>query len=116
MKHKVFVYGTLRRGEEVTHRLPGFQMFKCRGKHFDFPYIQPCTCGNELHNIYGNIIEVDDIQLEELDKYENVKSLLFTRERAIVYPMTETIPEEVWVYVAGPALANKPIPTGLWES
>lgn len=115
-KHKLFVYGTLRPGP-ATHKLPGYMMFSVRGKNFDFPVIQAYPWQDFPPHIMGNILEVDDEKLAELDKYENVESGLYIRKHALAYNAYKTVAEPipVQVYVGGPALLHKPIPNGLWE-
>ncbi len=115
-KHKVFVYGTLRRSQKATHRLPGYMMFAVAGKHFDFPVIQEYPWDDQQPQVVGNILEVDDAELEELDRYENVGSGLYKRVHALAFGISgvsDGIP--VQVYVGGPALLHKPIPSGEWK-
>lgn len=118
-KIKLFVYGTLRKdiGKEPTHKLPGYMMFKVRGEHFDFPYIQPYPWTDTPPDILGNIVEVSDEELSKLDIYENVKTGMYVRVHAIAYALGSAVsaPEPVQVYVGGPALVNKPIPNGIWD-
>lgn len=101
-KHKVFVYGTLRGSAAATHYLPGFALVAYEGKDFKFPYAVPSA----EYDVYGNILEVDDATLEQLDKYENVRSGLYVRTEAEVSDIATEETELVWVYVAGPSLFN----------
>lgn len=116
-KHLVFVYGTLRRNSAPTHRLPGYMMFKVRGKHFDFPVIQPYPWDDQLPDVYGNILEVSDEELAKMDVYEGVSSKLYRRVNALAFELgkaaADSIP--VQVYVGGPALVHTPIPQGVWK-
>lgn len=116
--HKVFVYGTLNKGNVLTHRLPGYVMFKVKGTNFDFPYIQawPMEGKDGLPEVYGRIIQVDDEELKRLDAYENVSSKLYIRVKALAFVLDKkvSVSEEVEVYVGGPALACPPIPSGIW--
>ena len=114
--HKVFVYGTLRNGEAATHALEGYAMVAYEGKDFKFPYAIP----NGDRAVYGNIIEVDDADLEQLDKYENVRGGLYVRQRVLVEDIREEVrpwadEEEVWAYIAGPSLFNA-VESGDWLS
>ena len=114
--NKVFVYGTLRDKQTPTHRLPGYMMFKVAGKTFNFPFIQAYPWDDRQPEIYGNVMEVTDDQLERLDVYEGIKRGLYTREKVVVYEMKSPAePEIMWAYIGGPALTSKPIPSGDWE-
>lgn len=109
--NKVFVYGTLRKEEEPTHILPDYDMHVCRGKNFAFPYAVP---GNGC--IYGELVEVDDKDLQELDRYENIRSGLYKRVELEVEPYGDLGDYElVWVYVAGPALLPEVVESGNWN-
>lgn len=110
-KHVVFTYGTLRNNVEATHRITGYQMCAYQGRDFEFPYLVP-KGGEE---VYGNIIEVDDVTLAEMDKYENIRSGLFVREVCEVFSLTGDEDEQnAWVYVAGPALLPEVVESGDW--
>lgn len=102
-KHKVFVYGTLRSGKAATHCLEGYLMLAYQGKDFKFPYIVE----HPNFDVSGNIIEVDDAELEQLDRYENIRSGLYVRKEVEVVGMDEGYESEVvWAYIAGPSLFN----------
>ena len=120
--HRVFVYGTLRKmlaglgvGDappHATHQLWGFDMYDYGG----YPYIIEDTkaeIGAELY-VYGNVYEVDGDTLADLDNYEGVARGLFVRQAVTVEPLGTASSLDVWVYVAGPALAPKRIPSGDW--
>lgn len=110
-KHKIFVYGTLRPKDEsynylpATHFLSDYAMYNYLGK---FPYIEEAL-GNV---VAGNIIEVDDKQLEQLDRYEGVPSNLYARIKVIVEPFEHTDEVEAWVYVADEISLR--VPSGDW--
>ena len=113
---KVFTYGTLRDKKQPTHRLPGYMMFKVVGKTSNFPFIQAYPWDDRQPEIYGNILEVTDDQLEKLDQYEYIKNGLYVRQKVAVYEMkTPAEPEIMWAYIGGPALTSTPIPSGDWE-
>lgn len=117
MKHRLFVYGTLRKGQLPTHKLPGYMMFAIPGKVFSFPVIQPYPWDDRQPDVYGNILEVDDQNLADFDHYEGVERGLYVRENVVVYPLVSgpAAPEIVQAYIGGPALVRQPIPSGVWE-
>jgi len=113
--NKLFVYGTLRKGEP-THRLPGYMMFKVKGRDFDFPVIQPYPWQDNQPDVIGTVIEVPDEELQRLDVYEGVYHGLYERAKVVVVPLdgdTSAV-EEVQAYIGGPALVHEPIPSGVW--
>lgn len=102
-KHRVFVYGTLRSGRMATHGLEGYLMLAYQGRDFKFPYIVE----HPNFNVVGNVIEVDDAELEQLDRYENVRSGLYVRKEVEVVDLDAAYETEVvWAYIAGPSLFN----------
>lgn len=108
-KHTVFVYGTLRDGEEPTHFLPGYAMVAYQGRDFKFPYAVP----SGEYDIVGNLVEVDDKGLEQFDVYENVRSGLFVRKEVEVVDIDTNDSTVAWVYIAGPSLFNI-VESGNW--
>lgn len=117
MTTKIFTYGTLRNGKEPTHKLPGYMMFAVQGKLFNFPVIQPYPWTDSPPAVAGNVIEVSDEELQQLDKYEGVERGLYVRTEVVVYELGKSVakPEIVQAYIGGPALVNTPIPSGVWE-
>lgn len=113
---KIFVYGTLRTGKEPTHRLPGYIMFAVQGKTFNFPYIQAYPWQDQQPSIIGNVIEVSDDELAQLDHYEGLKRGLYTREEVVIYALDKRVskPEIVQAYIGGPALVNPIVMSGHW--
>ena len=107
----MFVYGTLRGEGKATHYLDGYAMFHVQGKKFDFPFIQAME---GYGDVQGNIIEVDDEGLTKLDKYEGVDRGMYKRIKVRAFMGSHLDSEEVWVYVAGPALAYPLIESGDW--
>lgn len=102
-KHKVFVYGTLRSNlGESTHILPEHVMLEYEGRDFKFPYV----VAHPDYDVFGNIIEVDDAELEQLDRYENIRSGLYVRKEVEVINSSTAESEAVWAYIAGPSLFN----------
>lgn len=116
---KLFVYGTLlEQGKEITHVLPGYMMYHINGGSFDFPMITPYPWDDKQPLIAGSVVEVDDESLAKLDIYEGVNRGLFSRVKAIAYENVNKAvrePVEVQVYVGGPALVYKLIPSGIWS-
>lgn len=113
--HKVFVYGTLRdiasggKQPDATHLLSGYQMYD----YGAFPYI--VKDGGAA--VVGNVIEVDDAQLEDLDRYENIANGLYTRETVEVWArslLSEPPPEKCFVYVATSNLHPQKVASGDW--
>lgn len=92
-------------------------MFAIQGKMFDFPVIQAYPWKDAQPLVLGNLIEVDDEELEELDKYEGVERGLYTREDVVVYSLGKAVakPITAQAYIGGPALVNPPVPSGVWE-
>jgi gamma-glutamylcyclotransferase (GGCT)/AIG2-like uncharacterized protein YtfP len=115
-KHKVFVYGTLRPRDSgynyisATHVLYGYQMFD----NGSYPFIKPV--GEATNScILGNIIEANKKELEELDRYENIRSGLYVRNTATALSITDDEPVDVFVYAAGPLFDPQPIASGDWK-
>lgn len=111
--HNVFVYGTLRtiasggREPVATHMLAGFQMYDS-GK---FPYI----IVDPDATVYGNIITVNEKQLADLDKYENLAAGLYTREKVSVRSISDlNETTECFVYVATSELHPQKVTSGDW--
>lgn len=94
--NKVFVYGTLRNSKEATHYLDDYVLYNAG----PYPYIVPTTDLN-VFSVAGNVIEVSDKDLEKLDRYENLQSGLYTREKVTVVNIDDMTTEEVFAYVAG---------------
>ena len=113
--HKVFVYGTLRDGHEPTHSLRKNALMQLvDGRKFDFPMLQVVSFDLPFQ-VVGNVLEVSNKQLTELDEYENVQSGLYKRVKLPVGKIgTIADSEEMWVYVAGPALERPIITSGDW--
>lgn len=95
-KHKVFVYGTLRKDspDPTIYYIPGMAMFHLG--HF------PAVAENRYYSIVGQIVEVDDEQLAEYDRYEGIQSGFYKREEVIALRKDgEPGNVTVWVYTAG---------------
>ena len=90
--HKIFVYGTLRPSKRASHWIEGFDMYTAGA----YPYVAKGSS-----RVYGNVIEVDDDELDNADRYEGVARGLYTREKTTAYDMLTGVREEVQLYVAG---------------
>ena len=112
--HKVFVYGTLRDGHEPTHSLRQSALLQLvDGRKFDFPMLQVVDFDLPFQ-VVGNVLEVDNDSLKDLDAYENVKSGLYKRVMLPIGQLGRDDQEDMWVYVAGPALERPIISSGDW--
>ena len=112
--HKVFVYGTLRDGHEATHQLECNALLQVvDGRKFDFPMLQVVDFDLPFQ-VVGNVLEVDSKSLSDLDAYENVKSGLYKRVMLPIGQLGRDEQEDMWVYVAGPALERPNITSGDW--
>lgn len=115
--HKVFVYGTLRpKGKSATHILYDYTLYN----YYDrFPFVLK-TLGSGNH-VNGNIIEVDDQGLLDLDRYENLESGLYTREKVRVFNTDNLFNADdskkycyAWCYIGSASLSPTPIASGDW--
>lgn len=72
--HKVFVYGTLRKMAEdpTLWYVPGTALFNLGAF--------PAAAESRYFRVIGQILEVDDEGLKELDRYESVDSGLYVRK------------------------------------
>lgn len=112
--HKVFVYGTLRDGHEATHILRENAIMQVvEGRNFEFPMLTVVDF-DVPWTVVGNVMEVSGAELKKLDEYENVKSGLYKRVKLPVHRICSPVSEDMWVYVAGPALARPIITSGDW--
>lgn len=113
-KHKVFVYGTLRENREATHVLEGYTLHLVGQTNFPFPSVKE-QYGDLSGEVFGNLIEVDDKELEELDRYENVAGGLYERREVEVYPIESTATSiTAFVYVGTNQIFPPEIKSGDW--
>lgn len=106
--NKVFVYGTLRtKGKDATHYLSGYALYNAG----PYPYI----VRDNDYEVLGEVIEVTDDDLAQLDRYENIASGLYTREEVQVDPISgpHTPPTACFAYVAGKGLPHR-VSSGDW--
>jgi gamma-glutamylcyclotransferase (GGCT)/AIG2-like uncharacterized protein YtfP len=125
MKHRVFVYGTLKKGHCREQVMTEGTMLNpkayVRGKMYSvggsFPTV---VLQDENHWIEGEVHEVDDKTLSLLDGIEGIISGLFNREKVTVQ-MGVGEEQECYIYTAGPHLTRivndegNRILNGKWE-
>jgi gamma-glutamylcyclotransferase (GGCT)/AIG2-like uncharacterized protein YtfP len=102
MRQYLFVYGSLKRGQMLHHRLGLKPIFQTTLKGFDC-YIHPSIWYPALTKgtsaIIGEVYEVTPIKLKELDVLEGISTGLYTRERIeIIHPKTQAL-MHVFVYL-----------------
>ncbi|WP_254842752.1 gamma-glutamylcyclotransferase [Bacillus sp. MRMR6] len=119
---KVFVYGTLRKGE-VNHHL--LRQAACMaeqawalGTLYDTGYGYPAMKGEANSNVYGELYEVAEKELARLDILEDYteggKDNLYERIQQTVY--TDHGPLQAYLYVTNKEdLLKKKIPNGDWK-
>lgn len=114
-RHKLFVYGTLRPSKEWDAVLHGY-VLRDYGK---FPYItedgyvyDELCCAEFTNCVFGNVVEVSDEELEQLDIYEGVAKGYYSREKVIVLNK-DFDKVECWVYV-GRSIHSPVIGSGDW--
>lgn len=110
-KHKVFVYGTLRglaKQSEATHTLTNYAMYD----YGRFPYIVEDENGDDSE-VLGNVIEVTEKELKELDRYEGVERGLYTRNTVEVHD-DSGVAVKCFVYVATNNIHPRRIESGDW--
>ncbi|MBS4172772.1 gamma-glutamylcyclotransferase family protein [Bacillus sp. FJAT-49736] len=111
--YKVFVYGTLRKGGTNEHFLKGAVCISDQcwtfGELHDTGLGYPAIKHHPSEKVYGEIYEVDDdvlMQLDELEDYrEGDENNLYDRIKAIAY--TKEDETEVFVYLGGNQLFEK---------
>jgi gamma-glutamylaminecyclotransferase len=115
MTHRVFVYGTLKKGFWNNPLLKGCEFFgsavtvptysMISVSHAVitlFPVIRPSENGKP---VAGEIYTVDDEVLERLDRLEGVHKGMYSRELIdVTLPLAngERLPNKAFIYVAGP--------------
>jgi gamma-glutamylcyclotransferase (GGCT)/AIG2-like uncharacterized protein YtfP len=110
MRHKVFVYGTLRpKGAQATHVLYDYAMYNYYDK---FPYIT-ASFGNDDDCVYGNVLSVSKAQLDRLDEIEGVARGLYSRETVEIKDIETKEMMTAFVYV-GQEIVPALITSGDW--
>jgi gamma-glutamylcyclotransferase (GGCT)/AIG2-like uncharacterized protein YtfP len=111
---KLFVYGTLCEGQRAHHLLRSAPLLARTRTAPTFRLVDmggyPALVRGGTTAVYGEIYEVDDSLIPELDRYEDVPEL-YQRETLEVGGMT------AWAYVLPePFAAGRPeLPTGDWR-
>lgn len=107
--HKVFVYGTLKRGEPNHHwfNKNGFYKFICTAKtqekypliigtKYNIPFLLDHP--GDGANVEGEVYEVDDIVFANLDELEDHPNF-YVREQIIVTSLENSVESHnVWTY------------------
>ena len=113
LRHRVFVYGTLKRGQRNCHYLrdaeyvgrfvtrPGYSMY-CFDSY-------PAVCLGGRHAVYGEVFHVSDAQFERLDELELYPDYYQRIEIATRYG-------DAWMYVVTrERCRGRPLVTGDWS-
>lgn len=85
---RLFCYGTLKGAGKDTHYV--------NGKLYSVGFF-PAIILNGEKRIAGQILNVTELELQHLDRYEGVPDL-YTRERTTAFSLEDGAAEEVWVY------------------
>jgi len=119
---KVFVYGTLRKGEANAHLLIGAKRIaeQCwtKGSLYDTGYGYPAMKPLPASQIYGELYTVTMVELKRLDQLEGYMegsaTNLYERIQQTVY--TDKGPAIAYMYVANKThLVKETIPNGDWK-
>lgn len=119
---KVFVYGTLRKGEINSHLLSEgnciAEQARTNGKLYDtgfgFPVLKPST----TPKVYGELYEVTETELEKLDRLESYREGCENNyyERVVQKIYTDQGVYKAYVYVGGKMNNfHKQISSGDWK-
>jgi gamma-glutamylcyclotransferase (GGCT)/AIG2-like uncharacterized protein YtfP len=83
MNYRVFVYGTLRKGESNHHYLQGGVLIEdgvwAKGYTMYDLIAYPCAIPTQEGQIKGEIWQIDENCLAEIDKLEGIEEGLYTR-------------------------------------
>ncbi|WP_439022466.1 gamma-glutamylcyclotransferase family protein [Bacillus thuringiensis] len=119
--HRVFVYGTLRRGETNAHYMQGATCIAdgawTYGKLFDTNEGYPAMIYSNEDKVYGEVYEVNKAVLQKLDELEeytgNAESDLYDRITETIYLGDREM--RAFVYVAqDKEMLKKVIISGDW--
>lgn len=122
MMKKVFVYGTLRKGEANAHLLKSATCIaeQCwtNGSLYDTGYGYPAMRQTTFSRLYGELYEVTEDDLIRLDRLEGYSAggtnNLYERIEQTVY--TDKDASIAYMYVAGRTnLLKRKIPNGDWK-
>ena len=116
MRHYLFVYGTLKRGQILHHRLGLKPIFNTTLKGFDLythPQIWYPAMVRGTRPVIGEVYEVTPGKITDLDHIEGVHSGLYTRETVTIKHPKTLAEMAVYVYlksdVKGWHVVNQPI-------
>lgn len=121
-KHKVFVYGTLRKNERNHHLIQNAKLLAeqawTKGTLFDTGYYYPAIKRSNENVVYGELFEVNDSDLARLDLLEgynpNESNNLYTRVTQKIY--TDNGSTLAYVYVMeDETMLQKQIVSGDWK-
>lgn len=113
-KHRIFVYGSLRRGESYHHLLET-AIFEAPARTparyvlLDLGWYPGLITGGTTA-ITGEVFTVSDALRAQLDRYEDHPHL-FERQVIVLEDGSEA---EAYVYVAGVPPHARPVPSGDW--
>lgn len=117
----VFVYGTLRHGEQYHHLLSGSRLFsllaRTRGNMFDTGRDYPILTEGGRWTA-GEVYEVtEDImaRLDELEEYYGPGDRRNEYERVRTEVITEQGPIEAWAYIYPHSHEYPSVPAGDWK-
>jgi gamma-glutamylcyclotransferase (GGCT)/AIG2-like uncharacterized protein YtfP len=113
--HRLFVYGTLMKGEHHHEALKSARFVGLSETEGQFDLVQidyyPALLANGQTRITGEVYEVDDATLKELDALEEVPDF-YLRERIRLSDGSEA---ETYVLPRERAGAGEPIPSGYFR-
>ena len=106
MKKNLAVYGTLRDFKTKKGKVNGFSLvFPAMTKAF------PAAIKDKNESLVVEVKEIEDYEIGEYDKYENVKGGLYKRENVVI-DLPDGKAVDAWMYVAGPVITQD---TGVYE-
>ncbi|SFJ98489.1 Uncharacterized conserved protein YtfP, gamma-glutamylcyclotransferase (GGCT)/AIG2-like family [Halobacillus dabanensis] len=115
----VFVYGSLCKHQEDHHYIEKYtclsEQASVKGRLFSNSYVNPHLIKDELHMCYGELYEVDEEKLGELDDLHNVaeKNPQFKRESSTVLTEQGLTQAEVFYWSHSPE--GSPVPNNDWK-
>ena len=110
----LFVYGTLRRGGAANHILASCELVdngEIGGVLYDIDGEHPALVLYGSAPVRGEIWRCPNELLAKLDEYEQLDIGLMRRVGAAVRSLQTDADVGCWLYVAGPALSHKLLPT-----
>ena len=107
------VYGTLKREVEEKGMVGGYKLV------FPGTYSFPAAIKDKDKSVRVEVQKIEDYELPDYDRYENVEGGLYTRE-VVNVAMDDGTVVEAWMYVAGDLINGyngvyQEIPNGDWE-